>query len=298
MVGQSILRKLKSRGYKNLIVIEKKRLDLTDQKKVFAFLKHYKPDAVIVAAAKVGGILANNVYRAEFIYQNLSIQNNLIHGSFLASVKNLIFLGSSCIYPKLAKQPIKESYLMSGSLEKTNEPYAIAKIAGLKLCEAYNYQHKTNYKCLMPCNLYGPGDNYNENYSHFFPALIKKIHHAKVNGLDHITLWGDGSPMREIMYVDDLANAVIFFLKKKTKHELINIGSGYEMSIKKYAEFLLKELKINLNIKFDISKPNGTPKKIIDSSLANNYGWFAKVSLKNGFKKTYYDYLYRYINNP
>ncbi len=294
MVGKSILNKLKSNGFKNLIFIEKKKLNLLDQKKVYSFLKHHKPDAVIIAAAKVGGIIANNKYRADFIYQNLSIQNNLIHGSYLASVKHLIFLGSSCIFPKHSKQPIKEKYLLSGALERTNEPYAIAKIAGLKLCEAYNHQYGTNYKCLMPCNLYGPGDNYDQEYSHFFPALINKIHKAKINKKKHITLWGTGTPMREIMYVDDLANAIVHFLKIKTNHELINIGSGFEMSIKQYAEFLIKELKMDLTIKFDFSKPNGTPRKIIDSSLANNYGWYAKVSLKNGFKKTYKDYLNRY----
>ena len=294
MVGKSILNKLKSNGFKNLIFIEKKKLNLLDQKKVYSFLKHHKPDAVIIAAAKVGGIIANNKYRADFIYQNLSIQNNLIHGSYLASVKHLIFLGSSCIFPKHSKQPIKEKYLLSGALERTNEPYAIAKIAGLKLCEAYNHQYGTNYKCLMPCNLYGPGDNYDQKYSHFFPALINKIHKAKINKKKHITLWGTGTPMREIMYVDDLANAIVHFLKIKTNHELINIGSGFEMSIKQYAEFLIKELKMDLSIKFDFSKPNGTPRKIIDSSLANNYGWYAKVSLKNGFKKTYKDYLNRY----
>ena len=294
MVGKSILNRLKSNGFKNLIFIEKKKLNLLDQKKVYSFLKHHKPDAVIIAAAKVGGIIANNKYRADFIYQNLSIQNNLIHGSYLASVKHLIFLGSSCIFPKHSKQPIKEKYLLSGALERTNEPYAIAKIAGLKLCEAYNHQYGTNYKCLMPCNLYGPGDNYDQEYSHFFPALINKIHKAKINKKKHITLWGTGTPMREIMYVDDLANAIVHFLKIKTNHELINIGSGFEMSIKQYAEFLIKELKMDLTIKFDFSKPNGTPRKIIDSSLANNYGWYAKVSLKNGFKKTYKDYLNRY----
>ena len=215
MVGSALLRLLKKRGYRNLIYASKRELDLRDQAKVLAFFNRHKPHAVFIAAAKVGGILANNTHRAEFLYDNLVIQNNLIHSSYLSGIKNLIFLGSSCIYPKLARQPIKEDYLLSDYLEPTNEPYAIAKIAGLKMCEAYNFQYKTNYKCLMPCNLFGPGDNYDEYNSHFFPALIKKIHFAKENNLSHIHLWGDGSPKRELMYVDDLANAAIYFLKKK-----------------------------------------------------------------------------------
>ena len=215
MVGSALLRLLKKRGYQNLIYASKRELDLRDQAKVLAFFKRHKPHAVFIAAAKVGGILANNTHRAEFLYDNLVIQNNLIHTSYLSGIKNLIFLGSSCIYPKLARQPIKEDYLLSDYLEPTNEPYAIAKIAGLKMCEAYNFQYKTNYKCLMPCNLFGPGDNYDEYNSHFFPALIKKIHFATENNLSHIHLWGDGSPKRELMYVDDLANAAIYFLKKK-----------------------------------------------------------------------------------
>ena len=214
MVGSALVRLLKRKKVK-IITKEKKELNLLDQKKVQMFFKNNKIDQVYLAAAKVGGILANNTHRAEFLYDNLVIQNNLIHSSYLSGIKNLIFLGSSCIYPKLARQPIKEDYLLSDYLEPTNEPYAIAKIAGLKMCEAYNFQYKTNYKCLMPCNLFGPGDNYDEYNSHFFPALIKKIHFAKENNLSHIHLWGDGSPKRELMYVDDLANAAIYFLKKK-----------------------------------------------------------------------------------
>ena len=295
MVGSALLRLLKKRGYQNLIYASKKELDLRDQAKVLAFFNRHKPHAVFIAAAKVGGILANNTHRAEFLYDNLVIQNNLIHTSYLSGIKNLIFLGSSCIYPKLARQPIKEDYLLSDYLEPTNEPYAIAKIAGLKMCEAYNFQYKTNYKCLMPCNLFGPGDNYDEYNSHFFPALIKKIHFAKENNLSHIHLWGDGSPKRELMYVDDLANAAIYFLKKKTKHTLINIGSGIELTIENYAKFIMQEIGIKLNIKFDKNKPNGTPRKIINCSIANSYGWRAKFSLKQGFQETYNDYLKNYI---
>ena len=294
LVGSSILRILSEKGYSNIFYIEKSKLDLTNQIKVFNYLRKIKPDAVIIAAAKVGGIHANNSKRAEFIYNNLAIQNNLLHGSYLANVKNLIFLGSSCIYPKFSQQPIKEEYLLSGKLESTNEPYAIAKIAGLKMCESYNFQYGVNYKCLMPCNLYGPGDNYDLNQSHFFPALLRKIYGAMRDNKKFIEIWGDGSPKREMMYVDDIANAAIYFLRKNTKHTLINVGSGIEMKIIEYANFIIKELNCNIQIKFDKSKPNGTPRKLIDSSLANSYGWKAKVSLKDGFMKTYNDFLKNY----
>lgn len=291
MVGSSIYRLLVTMGYKNLITISKKNLDLTNQDKVLKFFKKNKPDAVIIAAAKVGGILANDSLRASFLYENLAIQNNLINSSYLIGTKNLIFLGSSCIYPKFSKQPIKEEYLLSGKLEPTNEPYAIAKIAGLKLCETYNFQYNTNYKCLMPCNLYGPGDNYNLKSSHFFPALIKKIHYAKINKQKTIQLWGDGSPKREMMHVDDIASAVIYFLKKKTQHSLINVGSGIEMKISDYAKFIIKELNCDIQIKFDKSKPNGTPRKLLDSTLAEFYGWKARISLRKGFQDTYKDFM-------
>ena len=294
MVGSSINRLLVTKGYKNLITIPKKDLDLTNQDKVLKFFKKSKPDVVIIAAAKVGGILANDSLRASFLYENLAIQNNLINSSYLNGIKNLIFLGSSCIYPKFSKQPIKEEYLLSGKLEPTNEPYAIAKIAGLKLCETYNFQYNTNYKCLMPCNLYGPGDNYNLKSSHFFPALIKKIHYAKINKQKTIHLWGDGSPKREMMHVDDIAKAVIYFLKKKTKHSLINVGSGIEMKISDYAKFIIKELNCDIQIKFDKSKPNGTPRKLLDSTLAESYGWKARVSLREGFQETYKDFMNYY----
>ena len=291
LVGSSIVRRLKFHGYKNLILKTKNQLDLRNQNKVKNFFKKRKIDAVINAAATVGGIEANNKFRANFIYDNLSIQNNIIHSCYENKIKNLIFLGSSCIYPRNCRQPIKERYLLSGSLEKTNEAYAVAKIAGIKMCESYNFQYKTNYKCLMPCNLYGPNDNYNLETSHFFPALIAKIHQSIIKRTNILTLWGTGSPKRELMYVDDLADACIYFLNKQSKETLINVGSGNEMKIIEYAKFIIKELQLDLKIRLDRSKPDGTPRKIIDSSLAKKYGWKPKVSLKEGFKKTYIDYL-------
>ncbi len=294
LVGSSIFRVLKKRGYKNIITIDKKKLNLLDQSKVFKFLKRKKPDIVINAAGKVGGIFANETYQAEFIYENSVVQSNIIHGSYLAETKNIIFLGSSCIYPKFAKQPIKEDSLLSGPLEKTNEAYAIAKIEGVKMCHSYNYQYKTNYKCLMPTNLYGPNDNYHSQNSHFFPALIRKIHLAKKNKIKQISIWGSGNPKRELMYVDDLADACIFFMHKKTKHSLINIGSGTEMKIKDYAKFIAKNINYEVNFKYDKFKKDGTPRKILNTSLAKKYGWKAKTSLEIGFKKTYKNFLTRF----
>ena len=241
LVGSSVVRRLKYFGFKKIITRTKKELDLRIQKKVENFFKSNNIDAVINAAGKVGGIYANNIYRADFIYDNLSIQNNIINSCYLNRIKNLIFLGSSCIYPRDSKQPIKEEFLLNGPLEKTNEPYAIAKIAGIKMCESYNFQYKTNYKCLMPCNLYGPNDNFNLKTSHFLPALIIKIYLAKLKEKNQIIIWGTGTPKRELMYVDDLADACIFFLKKKTKETLINIGSSIEMSINDYARFIIKK---------------------------------------------------------
>jgi len=218
------------------------------------------------------------------------IQTNVIHSSYLAGVKKLIFLGSSCIYPRNAKQPIKEDYLLSGKLEDTNDAYAIAKIAGLKMCEAYNYQYKLNYICLMPTNLYGPNDNYNLTNSHFYPALLKKIYNAKINNKKYIKIWGNGKAKRELLYVDDLADACEFFLKKKTKDTLINIGSGDEKTIKEYAKFIMKKLNIELKIKLDISKPNGAPRKLVNTDLAKKYGWKKKIDLNEGFKLTLADF--------
>ena len=291
MVGSSVMRHFKRKGYENLFFKSRKSLNLIDQKKTYSYLKKIKPDFVIIAAAKVGGIFINKEEKAKFIYENIMIQTNLIHSSFLTGVKKLIFLGSSCIYPKYSKQPIKEEYLMTGVLEETNDAYAVAKLAGYKMCEAYNKQYKTNYICLMPTNLYGPNDNYNSKSSHFFPALIAKTHFAIKNKNKIIKIWGDGTPKRELMYVDDLAEACEFFLKKKIKHSLINIGSGQEKTIIEYCKFVIKKLKVNLKIKLDKNKPNGTPRKKLDITLAKKYGWKSKYSLNKGFDLTYNDYL-------
>tara|TARA_Y100001958_G_C21241563_1_gene569445 strand:+ start:2898 stop:3824 length:927 start_codon:yes stop_codon:yes gene_type:complete len=291
LVGSAILRKLIEKKYKNIITADRKKLDLLNQKKVFDFLKKKKPDLVIIAAAKVGGIYHNNKDSADFIYENLQIQNNLIHGSFKSKVKKLIFLGSSCIYPKLSKQPIKEKYLLSGKLEETNSHYATAKIAGLKMCEAYNKQYNTNYICLMPTNTYGPNDNYHNLNSHFFPALIKKAHDCKMKNKKTLTVWGTGKPLREVIFVDDIADACIYFMKKNTKNFLINIGTGKEKSIKEYVSFIVKKLNLNVKIKYDKSKPDGVPRKVLDISLAKKYGWEPKFSLEEGFDITYKDYL-------
>ncbi len=294
LVGSAILRRLNILGYKNILTVDKKKLDLTNQKKVFLFLKRNRPQAIIIAAAKVGGINANNNYRADFIYENLAIQNNLIHSAFLNKIKDLIFLGSSCVYPKNSKQPIKEKYLLTGSLEHTNEPYAIAKIAGIKMCESYNVQYGTNYKCLMPSNTYGPNDNYNLHNSHFFPALIRKIHDAKIKKGNKIILWGTGKPKRELIYVDDVADACIFFLNQKTKESLINIGTGKDLRIEQYAKLIMKFLNIKINIHFDKTKPDGTQRKLLDTTIAKKYGWRPKITLKDGFFITYRDYLKKY----
>ena len=272
LVGSAILRKLAKKNYNNVITVDRKKLDLLDQKKVFEFIKNKKPDLVIIAAAKVGGIYHNSKHSADFIYENLQIQNNLIHGSFKNKVKRLIFLGSSCIYPKFSKQPIKEEYLLTGKLEETNSPYATAKIAGVKMCEAYNKQYKTNYICLMPTNTYGPNDNYHSLNSHFFPALIKKAHECKIRNKKILNVWGSGKPLRELIFVDDIAEACLFFMKKKTKNVVINIGTGKEKSIKEYADFIVKKLNLNVKIKFDRSKPDGVPRKVLDiSSLFQLY---------------------------
>ena len=285
-LGTSILNELKLNGYKNIITKEKKKLDLLNQSKVFDFLKKTKPAMVIIAAARVGGIYTNNILRGKFIYENLQIQNNLIHGSYLAGIKNLIFFGSSCIYPKNIKKKISEEMLLTGKLESTNEPYAIAKIAGLKLCESYNKQYKTNYKCLMPCNSYGPNDNYDSKNSHFFAALIKKIYDAKKNKKNSIVIWGTGKVRRELIYVSDIADACIFFMNKKNTKSLINIGSGKDKTILEYAKILIKLFNIKLKIKFDKTKPDGVKRKLLNINLAKNYGWKAKTNLKKGILQT------------
>ena len=291
MVGSSIFRLLKKKNYKKIYTKNKSSLNLLNQKKTFRYLKSIKPDLVIIAAAKVGGIKANDSLKAEFIYQNIMIQTNLIHASFLAGVKKLIFLGSSCVYPKYAKQPIKEKYLLTGALEDTNDAYAIAKIAGIKMCQSYNKQYNLDYICLMPTNLYGPKDNYDLQNSHFYPALISKIHNAKIKKKNFISLWGNGKALRELLYVDDLADACEFFFKKKKKHSLINIGSGKEKTVLNYAKFIMRKLNVNMKIKFDKTKPNGTPRKKLNINLAKNYGWKAKINLEKGFDLTYEDFL-------
>ena len=295
LVGSAIEKRLREKGYKNIITRTSKQLNLLDQKKVFQFFKKNKIQFVFNAAAKVGGIKANQEKKADFIYENLTMQNNIIYGCFKNNIKNLIFLSSSCVYPKNIHRPIKEDDLLSGELEKTNEPYAVAKIAGIVMCKSYNEQYGTNYKCLMPCNIYGPNDNYNSDTSHFFPALIKKIHHAKEKKKNSITLWGNGKAKRELLYSEDLADACIYFMKNKTDETLINIGSKVEMTILDYANFLMKELDINCKINFDLTKPNGTKRKKLDLSLIKKYKWKSKTNLKKGFKKTYDSFLEKKI---
>jgi len=293
LVGSAIVRKLRDKGYKKIITANRSKLDLTNQIKVYNFLKKKKPKFIFIAAAKVGGIYSNNKYRADFIYSNLSIQNNIIHSAYRCNIKDIIFLGSSCVYPKFCNQPIKEEYLLNGKLEKTNEPYAIAKIAGIKMCESYNDQYKTNYKCLMPTNTFGPNDNYDLLNSHFFPSMIRKIHELKQKKGKNLILWGDGSPKRELIYVDDLADACVFFMKKKIKETLINIGTGKDFTIKEYANLLLKIINPGKKIKilFDRTKPNGTPRKVLNINLAKKYGWKAKTNIEEAIKITYRDYL-------
>ena len=293
LVGSAIFMILKKKNYYNIITVDKSKLDLHDYKKLDTFIKKNKIDYLINAAAKVGGIYANDKYKADFILSNLRIQNNIVELSHKHNIKSVILLGSSCIYPKFCKQPIKENYLLSGKLEETNKPYAVAKIAGAILAESFNFQYKTKFKFLMPCNLYGQNDNYNKKNSHFFPSLIRKIYYAKKNKKKKIILWGSGKPLRELMHVDDFAEACLFFLKKKTKETIINIGSGSEMSILSYAKFIMNEMKYKCTIKFDKSKPDGTPRKILNSNIAKKYGWKAKISIKKGFLLTF-DY---YKNN-
>ena len=293
LVGSAIVRQLKKEGYKKIIFADRSKLDLTNQLKVLKFLKKKKPDFIFIAAAKVGGIYSNNKYKAQFIYENLSIQSNLIHSAYLCGIKNLISLGSSCVYPRKCKQPIKESYLLDGKLESTNDAYAVAKIAGIKMCQSYNEQYKTNYKCLMPTNTFGPNDNYDKLNSHFFPALIRKIHEVKIKKKNELVLWGNGLAKREIIYVDDLADACIHFMNKKFKGNIINIGTGKDYSIKEYANLILRLIIPNkkIKIKYDLSKPNGTPRKVLNVSLAKKYGWKYKTNLENAILETYKNFL-------
>ena len=293
LVGSAIIRKLKEKGYKNIIYSNREKLDLTNQLQVYKFLRKKKPDFIFIAAAKVGGILDNNSYKADYITENLLIQTNLIQGSYLYGVKNLIFLGSSCVYPKNCKQPIKEKYLLTGSLEKTNDAYAVAKIAGIKMCQSFNEQYGTNYRCIMPTNTFGPNDNYNSLSSHFFPALISKIHELKKNNKNNLLLWGNGKPKREVIHVDDIADACIYFMNKKTKEFLINIGSGKDYSVEYYAKLISKIIigKNKIKITYDRSKPNGTLRKVMDISLAKRYGWRPKMNLKESIINCYNSYL-------
>ncbi|MDC3100483.1 GDP-L-fucose synthase [Candidatus Pelagibacter sp.] len=287
MVGSAIYKKLKLNGYKNILVRSRKELDLLNQSKTFKFLRKNKPYYVILAAAKVGGIKDNAKNKDKYIYENLQIQNNIIHGSYLAGIKNLFLLGSSCIYPKHCKQPMKEKYILSGPLEETNDAYSIAKIAGLKMCEYYSKIHNLNFKCIMPPNLYGPNDNFDLETSHFYPALIKKIYLSKLNNKKKLDIWGTGKAKRELMFVEDFADAILFFMKKKIKQPFINIGTGKEHSILWYAKYLMKKMKVNLKVQFDKSKPDGMPHKCLDISIAKQYGWKPIGNLDKGFKITF-----------
>ena len=286
MVGSAIYRKLLNEGFKKIIVADRKKLDLINQSKTLSFLKKNKPNFVIIAAAKVGGILANAKFKDKFIYENLQIQNNIIHGSYLAGVKNLFLLGSSCIYPKFCKQPMKEKYLLTGKLEETNDAYSIAKIAGLKMCEYYSKIHNVNFKSLMPPNLYGPNDNYDLKTSHFYPALFKKIYIAKKKKLKFLRILGTGKAKRELMFVDDFADAVFFFMNKKIKQPYLNIGTGKDYSINWYAKFLMRKFNIKLKMKYDKSKPDGMPRKCLDISEAKKYGWRPFSDLDKAFNIT------------
>jgi GDP-L-fucose synthase len=281
------LRKLKQEGFPNIIIRNSSELDLTNQRNVNDFFEKEKPEYVFLAAARVGGIHANNIYRADFIYQNLMIESNVINASYKFSVKKLLFLGSSCIYPKLAPQPLKEEYLLSGLLEYTNEPYAIAKIAGIKLCEAYRDQYGCNFISAMPTNLYGPNDNYDLNNSHVLPALIRKIHTAKWKGESKVIMWGTGSPKREFLHVDDLAEACFYLMETYNEKEIVNVGTGIDVSIFELAELIKEVIGYAGNIEKDISKPDGTPRKLLDVSKIHSLGWKHKIDLKQGISLVY-----------
>lgn len=294
MVGSAIVRQLQQIGYTNVITQTRQELDLTNQQAVHQFVADQKPDYIFIAAAKVGGINANNVYRADFIYENLIIEANLIHAAHKADVQRLMFLGSSCIYPKLAPQPLKEDYLLTGSLEPTNEPYAIAKIAGIKLCEAFNDQYKRQYISVMPTNLYGINDNYDLNNSHVLPALIRKAHEAKVRGDEALVVWGTGTPMREFLYADDLAQACVHLMEQGYDGPLVNIGTGTDVTIRELAETVVKVIGYPGQLTFDTTKPDGTPRKLMDVSRLHSLGWKAQTSLEAGIKLAYQDFLTRY----
>ncbi len=291
MVGSALVRKLQALGYTQVITRSRQELDLLNQQTVHDFMHAERPDYLFIAAAKVGGIQANNVFRADFIYQNLIIEANLIHSAHTAGVQRLMFLGSSCIYPKLAPQPLKEDYLLTGPLEPTNEPYAIAKIAGIKLCEAYNDQYGRQYISVMPTNLYGPNDNYDLNNSHVLPALIRKAHEAKQQGQASLTVWGSGTPMREFLYADDLADACVYLMETGYSGPLVNIGTGQDITIRQLAETIVKVVGFQGDLSFDASKPDGTPRKLMDVSRLSSLGWTAKTSLEDGIRLAYQDFL-------
>ena len=291
MVGSAIVRKLHNEGYHHLILRSSAELDLRNQEQVNRFFESEKPAFVFLAAAKVGGIVANNTYRADFLYDNLLIESNIVHAAFLNKVTKLLFLGSSCIYPKMAPQPLKEEYLLTGLLEPTNEPYAIAKIAGIKLCESYRRQYGCNFISAMPTNLYGPNDNYDLEKSHVLPALIRKFHEAKINKKSEVTIWGSGTPLREFMYVDDLAEACLFLMNTYNGEPFINAGTGVEISIYDLALLIKEVVGCNAEIQFDASRPDGTPRKLMDVSKLTDLGWKYKVSLPEGISLAYADFL-------
>jgi GDP-L-fucose synthase len=291
MVGSAIFRKLKAEGYTNLVIRNSQELDLRNQQAVADFFAAEKPDYVFLAAAKVGGIVANNTYRADFLYENLAIQNNVIHQAYLQGAKKLLFLGSSCIYPKFAPQPLKEDYLLTGLLEPTNEPYAIAKIAGIKLCDAYRDQYGCNFISVMPTNLYGYNDNYHPENSHVLPALIRKFHEAKTSGGTSVTVWGTGSPLREFLFADDLADACYFLMQEYNEAGLVNIGTGHDLSIKDLALLIKKVVGFTGDLVFDTSKPDGTPRKLLDVSKLHTLGWKHRIALQEGLALAYQDFL-------
>lgn len=288
MVGSAILRNLQDKGFSNFVLKSSKELDLRDAKAVADFFEEEKPEFVFLAAAKVGGIVANNTYRADFLYENLMIQNNVIHEAYKNKVEKLLFLGSSCIYPKLAPQPLKEEYLLTGILEPTNEPYAIAKIAGIKMCDAYRSQYGCNFISVMPTNLYGPNDNYDLQNSHVLPAMIRKFHEAKLNGTS-VELWGTGSPKREFLHADDMAEACVFLMENYNEPGLVNIGTGEDLSIKELAEMIQKITKFEGEIIWDHTKPDGTPRKLMDVSKLHALGWKHKIALEEGITKVYHE---------
>lgn len=295
MVGSALVRKLKAEGFNHIITRTSAELNLTNQQAVADFFASEKPDYVILAAAKVGGILANNTYRGQFIYENMMIQNNVIHQSYVNGVKKLLFLGSSCIYPKMAPQPLKEDYLLTGTLEATNEPYAIAKIAGIKMCEAYRSQYGCNFISAMPTNLYGPNDNYDLNNSHVLPALIRKFHTAKVNGAAEVEIWGSGTPRREFLHVDDLADACYYLLQNYDGEQLVNVGSGVDVTILELANLVKDIVGFKGDIKMDATKPDGTPRKLMDVSKLEKVGWKYKISLQEGITSVYQEVLEKKI---